>query len=473
MIDVAVGVERTEQSFGATDDDRVTVNLHSRMRRDTVFERAEDERQEEKVNPVEAATHEATPHGCRNNDRPSLPRRRMRLRLPRAGSRAEASTPVPAGSRSAGSAWLARAADRGQLLMASGTGKTLVACFIANSLSAKRVLVLVPSLSLLAQTLREWALAADFEYLAVCSDETVTGVDTDALFASPSEVGFPVTTAPEAVAHFLCRDSERTHVVFATYQSSQRLAEAQLAGAPPFDLVIADEAHRCAGREAGVFATVLDASKIRGRKRLFMTATPRFFTGRVREEARVADWELASMDDETRFGAVLHRLSFGAAIKRGLLSDYQVAVIGVSDSTYRDYAERGVFVTIDGEVVTDARTLASQIGLLRAMRKYELRRVVSFHSRIRTASEFAHSLTEVLAWVPDDRRPQGLIWAEHVSGEMSSGERDKRLNRLRAVAANERGVLTNARCLAEGVDVPALDGVAFIEPRSSAIDSCK
>lgn len=361
-------------------------------------------------------------------------------------------------------------AGRGQLLMASGTGKTLTACFVASALSAKRVLVLVPSLSLLAQTLREWAVALEFNYLAVCSDETVVGQDLDSLVANASEVGFPVSTDPEVISRFLMQEGERTRVVFATYQSSPRIAQAQASGEPPFELVIADEAHRCAGPEAGLFATVLDATKIKAERRLFMTATPRFFTGRVQREAHAIDWEVASMDDPRRFGPVFHQLPFGEAIARGLLSDYQVAIIGVSDSTYRDYAERGIFVTFDGITLTDARTLASQIGLLRAMATYDLRRVVSFHSRIRSASSFARSLIDVFRWLPEDRRPSGLVWSAHVSGEMTSGQRDNRLNRLRAVTAGERGVLTNARCLAEGVDVPTLDGVAFVEPRRSQVD---
>jgi predicted helicase len=362
----------------------------------------------------------------------------------------------------------AAAADRGQLVMACGTGKTLAACFLAEKLNARRVLVLVPSLSLLAQSLREWATAAEFGYLAVCSDETVAG--EDAVVARTSELGIPVTTDPAAITTFLRRRGHVMQVVFATYQSSPRIAEAQKTRTPAFDLVIADEAHRCAGPEAGVFATVLDPKKIKAAKRLFMTATPRYYTGRVRREATEADWEVASMDDESRFGPVLHRLSFAEAIQQGLLSDYQVAVVGVSDATYRDYAERGVFVTADGETVTDARKIATQLGLLRAMANYDLRRAVTFHSRIRSAAAFARSLPEVCAWLPTDRQPKGDLWAEHVSGEMTSGERDSRLNRLRAVDRGERGVLTNARCLAEGVDVPTLDGVAFIEPRRSQVD---
>jgi predicted helicase len=279
-----------------------------------------------------------------------------------------------------------RSTDRGQLVMACGTGKTLAACFLAQKLAARRVLVLVPSLSLLAQTLREWSLAAEFSYLAVCSDDTVTRDEADAVVASTSEFGFPVTTDSAVIARFLRQRRDGLRVVFATYQSSPRIAEAQARRTPVFDLVVADEAHRCAGPQAGVFATVLDQAKIKARKRLFMTATPRYFTGRVRKEAEEADWEIASMDDEEKFGNVLHRLTFAQAIDQDLLSDYRVVVVGVSNKEAHDLAERGAFVTRDGETVTDARTLARQVGLLRAMANYDLHRIVTFHSRIDNAS---------------------------------------------------------------------------------------
>ena len=361
-------------------------------------------------------------------------------------------------------------ADRGQLVMACGTGKTIVGPFLAERLTARRVLVLVPSLSLLSQTLREWATAVDFDYLAVCSDDTVTKDEQDAVVASTSELAIPVTTDPKRIAHFLRGRGPLMKVVLATYQSSPQIASAQRGRVPAFDLVIADEAHRCAGPAAGLFATVLDAKKIKARKRLFMTATPRYFTGRVKREAKEADWEVASMDDEERFGKVLHQLTFGQAIERDLLSDYQVVVVGVSDKEAHDLAERGAFVTRDGETVTDARTLAREVGLLRAMRNYDLHRVVSFHSRIDSASRFASSLLDTNAWLPARRRPKGKLWTDHVSGKMTAGERDVRLRRLRSVEGGERGVLTNARCLNEGVDVPTLDGVAFIDPRRSQVD---
>jgi predicted helicase len=277
--------------------------------------------------------------------------------------------------------------DRGQLLMACGTGKTLAAMWIAERLESKRTLVLVPSLSLLAQTLREWSGNASkpFDYLAVCSDDSVAGHDD--FVEHTSELGLPVTTDPGLIAAFLRRRGRR--VVFATYQSSPQIAAAYEGRVPGFDLAVADEAHRCAGRAGNVFTTILDADRIRSKRRLFMTATPRYYTSRLRREAGLLDVEIASMDDEAAFGPVLHHLSFGEGIARDLLSDYQVVVVGVDDETYRAYAERGELVTHDGKKITNARTLAGQIGLAKTIRKYDLHGVISFHGRVKAAREFS------------------------------------------------------------------------------------
>ncbi|WP_082691823.1 DEAD/DEAH box helicase [Mycobacterium sp. IS-1556] len=362
-------------------------------------------------------------------------------------------------------------ADRGQLVMACGTGKTLTALFITEKLEAKRTLVLVPSLSLLKQTLNVWRAncSQEFASLPVCSDDTVSAAK-DAPISHTSDLGVPVTTDPEAIAAFL-RQRSSPRVVFATYQSSPQIANAFTLGrVPAFDLVIADEAHRCAGPASSDFATVLNPDEIRAGRRLFMTATPRYFTGRVLRAGQEADYEVVSMDDESHFGPVFHRLTFGEAIERDLLTDYQVVVVGVDDDTYRQWAERGVFVTRDGKTVTDARTLAGQIGLAKAMRKYDLRRVISFHSRVSRAREFAAEMPEVIDWMPARQRPKGKLWSRFASGEMPAGDRYVLLQHLGRLDNGDRGLLSNARCLAEGVDVPTLDGVAFNDPRRSEVD---
>jgi superfamily II DNA or RNA helicase len=375
-----------------------------------------------------------------------------------------------------------RGESRGQLVMACGTGKTRVGLAVAEKLRSQRTLVLVPSLLLLAQTAREWALDARLPFRSrfVCSDESVAdkaGAGYDEPISNVADLGLPVTTDPRAIARFLA--GEGSHVVFSTYQSSPALAEAmrqeplaaQLAQARDgFDLIVADEAHRCAGTASGVFATVLDDGLLPGRRRLFMTATPRVYATRVREAAEEQEVELASMDDPDRFGPVLHRLSFAGAIDRDLLSDYRVLVVGVTDEEARRLAESGAFVTPDGEQVTDARSLARAIGLLKAIRDYDLRRLISFHGRIKRASGFASLLDTVTGAMPAGARPRGQLETAYISGEMAAGARKRLLSRLRELPDADRMLLANARCLTEGVDVPALDGVAFIDPRSSQID---
>jgi superfamily II DNA or RNA helicase len=358
-------------------------------------------------------------------------------------------------------------ADRGQLIMACGTGKTITSLFVKEKLGADRTLVLAPSLSLLSQTLVEWTANAtsSFEYLPVCSDETVA----DSIVMSANELGDRVTTDPVTIADFLREAGPR--VVFSTYQSSPEIAAAfGLGGVAPFDLVVADEAHPTTGPSSSAFTTILNNERIPALRRLFMTATPRYFTGRVIGEAAALDFEVASMDNEAKYGPVFHRLPFSEAIARGLLTDYQVVVIGVDEAECREMANKARFVRSEGISNTDARTLAAQIGLGKAMSHYDLRRAISFHSRVIGARRFSGSLAEVISWMPADQRPTGEVWASYVSGEMPARKRALRLRELGTIDTEHRGLLSNARCLTEGVDVPTLDGVIFIDPKRSEVD---
>ena len=359
--------------------------------------------------------------------------------------------------------------DRGQLIRACGTGKTLIGLRVAEAMKSQRTLVLVPSLSLVSQLLSDWSKDAlqPFRFLPVCSDPTVGGEDH--LIAHVSELGVPPTTQPAAIAAFLRGSGRR--VVFSTYQSAPTVALAfQQHQLKPFDLVIADEAHRCAGVKEGPFATVLDARKIRARKRLFMTATPRIASEASKTRANSLGLELVSMDDHAVFGPVFHELKFSDAIRLKLLTDYRVEIVGVDDPLYRQYAEEGAFVTVDGETITDARTLASHIAVAKAIQKYDLRRIITFHGRVSRAREFADQFPQFLRWMPRRDQPSGQIWTEMISGDMASSKRDAILDRLREVQPPARGIVTNARCLSEGIDVRALDGVAFIDPKESQVD---
>jgi superfamily II DNA or RNA helicase len=358
--------------------------------------------------------------------------------------------------------------SRGQLIMACGTGKTLTALWITERLDANTTLVLVPSLNLLSQTLTEWAHNSQhWTYICVCSDDTVNKED-DQPINTTVDLPYPVTTKPSEIAHFL--KSKGRKIVFSTYQSSSQVAKAQKLSGKKFDLTICDEAHRLTGKTEADYATVLDDKKIISKKRLFMTATPRTYTANVKAKAEERGVEITSMDDPNVYGPELHRLTFGEAIKQELLTDYQVVIVGVTDPQVQELIDRRELVSVNDTVTTDARTLAAHIGLAKATKDFDLARTISFHSRIKTAAQFANDHPTILDWLPATHKPQGATWTDTISGDMNTGKRRILLQQLRKEQPGRHALLTNARCLTEGVDVPSLDGVAFIDPRSSQID---
>ena len=361
--------------------------------------------------------------------------------------------------------------DRGQLIMACGTGKTFTTLWIKEKLGVESTLVLLPSLGLLSQTLHEWTLAAneEFQVLCVCSDESVGKKSSDEAVHSIADLAFPVTSNAGDIKAFL--NSSGKKVIFSTYQSSPLIAEAQSDQAvPAFDLAIADEAHRCAGKVSGDFSTILDGEKIRAKKRLFTTATPRTYSSSVKKVAEDRGVEVVGMDDEAVFGKQLFALNFGEAIKRGLLTDYRVVIIGVDDPTISAWIENRELLKADSDIEMDAESLAAQVGLLKAIKDYDLHRLISFHSRVNRAEDFSQDIHKVLGWIDEKHKPSGELKSDFVSGEMPTDKRRRKLAQLKGLKDNQRGLLTNARCLSEGVDVPSLDGVAFIDPRSSQID---
>ena len=362
-------------------------------------------------------------------------------------------------------------ADRGQMIMACGTGKTYTTLWVKEALNAKTTLVLLPSLSLLSQTLREWASASNepFEALCVCSDETVGKQSNDELISSVQDVAFPTTSDPQVIKAFLGRGVNK--VVFSTYHSSPSIAEAQKDNpSHEFDLVIADEAHRCTGEAGKAFTTVLDDSLIKAKKRLFTTATPRTYSTNIKKKASEMGIDIADMSDEASFGREFHNLTFAQAIDKKLLTDYRVVIIGVDEPMISKWIKRRELVRTDTGETIDAKTLASQIGLIKAIKDYDLKRMISFHSRVKSAEWFANDLHNAIDFVSDEHRPEGGIYTDFVSGKMSSYDRGLKLSQLKKLHNADRGLLTNARCLSEGVDVPSLDGVAFIDPRSSQVD---
>ena len=361
-----------------------------------------------------------------------------------------------------------RQSDRGKAIMACGTGKTLVGLWSAEALESQRTLVLVPSLSLITQVSQEWLENAStpFNSLFVCSDETAA---SDSFVGKTQELGVLVTTTPEDIRDFLLRDGRR--VVFATYQSSPRVAEAQAFGAPGFDLTIADEAHHCTGNMESHFKTVLDGELLHSDKRLFMTATPRIVTKRIKDKAGELDLEIASMDVEADFGPDFHVLTFGKAIAGGLLSDYRLVIVGVSEDDTKNLIDNRTFVELERTGFrTDAETLAAMVGLLKTINEYDLTHIITYHNRVAKAADFSKGLFSLMDVFCKPHKLARRHWLRHISGQMSTGERTTLLHGFANLADDWVGMLSNARCLNEGVNVRAIDGIAFIQPRRSRID---
>ena len=391
-------------------------------------------------------------------------------------------------------------ADRGKLIMACGTGKTFTSLKIAEAIAGrgKRVLFMVPSLALMSQTVREWTNDTDtpIRAFAVCSDAHVgkRRKNTDDIAEIEiHDLAFPATTDPTKVAEKAgADDPDRMTVIFSTYQSIVTLSRAQEAGLPAFDLIICDEAHRTTGAtldgdEESNFVKIHSDDHVRGRKRLYMTATPRIFGDNVRSKADEVGAELASMDNPDLFGETLFYRGFGWAVQNGLLTDYKVIVLAMDEGLVSAAVQKRLGDAGSELVLDDATKI---IGCYKALTKIDLkadveadphpmRRALAFAKDIRSSKlirdEFTAVVDEYIGQdsLIDDEKPSDHLQCEiqHVDGTFNAKTRGALLDWLKADAGdNVCRILTNARCLSEGVDVPALDAIMFLHPRKSQID---
>lgn len=380
--------------------------------------------------------------------------------------------------------------DRGKLIMACGTGKTYTALQVVENQtpSDATVLFLVPSISLLSQTLTEWKRDAtdDFQAFAVCSDVKV-GKNTDADM-STTDLLIPATTNPDKLitqTHQSSGFSGRT-IVFSTYQSIDVLHNAQEMGFADFDLIICDEAHRTtgatlAGSEESAFVKVHDNAFLAATKRLYMTATPRVFDEATRQKADENSVVVASMDDEALYGDVFYRLGFGEAVQRGLLTDYKVLVLAVDEAAINKQFQ-SLLVDEDGELSIDevARIVGCWKGLSSRgatpedggdVRVAPMQRAVAFAANIKESKKTADMFDRVSRTLAQTNPASLTCQAEHVDGGMNVAIRNSKLRWLETdPGVDQCRILTNARCLSEGVDVPDLDAVMFLNPRNSQVD---
>ena len=400
---------------------------------------------------------------------------------------------------------------RGKLIMACGTGKTFTSLRIAENETGGRglVLFLVPSIALLGQTLRSWLQQAMEPIMAVCicSDPQVSKQteknDNDT--TSVVDLALPASTDVPSIVkqlqHARRHNAEGLTVVFSTYQSIDVISRAQRQllketgdAFGTFDLIICDEAHRTTGvtlkdETESAFVRVHNNDFLRAVRRIYMTATPRLYTDETKKRAEENSAVLCSMDDRSMYGDEIYRIGFGEAVKQELLSDYKVLILAVGEKDITPTLQKAL-TREDGTI--DADDPSKLIGCINALSKKVLgadeefvkgsdplpmRRAVAFCSSIKASRAIANAFTDYKDLYMEDIREEDRatmvdVVAHHVDGTMSATKRDEELMWLKEQPENEREcrMLTNARCLSEGVDVPSLDAVVFISPKNSQVD---
>lgn len=403
-------------------------------------------------------------------------------------------------------------AKRGKLIMACGTGKTFTSLKIAEELAGRggRILFLVPSLALLSQTLTEWTQesAVPLHCFAVCSDSDVgkkRKADNDTVQTFTHELRFPATTHAKSLAHEMTRRHDGTHmsVVFSTYHSIEVVSRAQHEfDLADFDLIICDEAHRTTGatlndEDESQFVKVHDSAFIRSSKRLYMTATPRIYGDSAKATAEKSNIALCSMDDPLLYGETLHTITFSEAVGEKLLVDYKVIVLAIEEAHISSRIQNLLKDTDNQVKVDDA---AKIVGCWKALSKQGLtqdgleddapamHRAVAFCQVIelvqgskkhKVSSKHISSMFQkvVEAYQTFERQqgntdlPNLVCESEHVDGSMNASQKEEKLAWLKAESPeNTCRILSNVRCLSEGVDVPALDAVLFLAPRNSQVE---
>lgn len=397
--------------------------------------------------------------------------------------------------------------DRGKLIMACGTGKTFTSLRIAeNETDGKGlVLFLVPSIALLGQSLREWSADANepINAVCICSDPEISRKKTkneDKDNFSIVDLALPASTDTENILHQFQQIKEKglpgMTVVFSTYQSIEVIARAQKEllkkGFREFDLIICDEAHRTtgvtlSGEDESAFIKVHDNEFLRAKKRLYMTATPRLYSDDTKSKAAQADAVLCSMDDSALYGEEIYRIGFGEAVERDLLTDYKVLILTLNDkdvppAVQRMIAEKETEINTDdaSKLIGTINALSKQFlgdeGVTKKSDPEPMRKAVAFCQSIAVSKKITstyNTATEAyLSSLPPAKREQMVsVVSKHIDGTHTAPERDELLAWLKAPTENnECRILTNVRCLSEGVDVPSLDAVLFLSARNSQVD---
>ena len=349
---------------------------------------------------------------------------------------------------------------RGKLIMPCGTGKSLTAYWISQALASKSTIIAVPSLALIKQSLEDWTKEMLLskttvlpEWCCICSDES-TGQLTDDFVTDTYSLGIPTTTNEDEITSFLKRKSPGGKIIFTTYQSAGKLAQVSRGLKFKFDLAILDEAHKTVGAKNKAFSILLQEDKINISKRLFMTATERIVKG--------AEDEILSMDDDKVYGNVFYKLSFKKAIEDGIITDYKIVTVLVNDAEIQDLIKKNKYVSDYGKKVdeAEAQMLTTAIALKKAINEYNINHTVSFHKSINASKEFQSLYQKI-------ETSKGSPTVFHISSKLNAGARAELLKDFKNTS---KAIITNARCLTEGVDVPAIDCVLFADQKQSVVD---
>lgn len=355
--------------------------------------------------------------------------------------------------------------ERGKMIMPCGTGKSLTAFWITRDMKVNNVLVAIPSLSLLQQTLNVWTkefLANDIQpdYLCVCSDESAGSLEKDEFTAQTYDLGIPTTTDVDEISSFLKDKNSKFKIIFTTYQSGQATAKASKKAKFTFDLGIMDEAHKTVGHKLKPMAHLLYEKNIKIKKRLFMTATERVYKGGKENE-------ILSMDDPQDYGNNVYQMTYKEAIDAGVVSDYKIVSFNVTDAEYREIIQNNEYIRLNNNPKQNddvtARELATALALRKTFKKLKISKALSFHSSIRRADKFE----DLNKQISRDFKKYPSIETYHVSSKQKSSDR---VQEMRSFEQSNKSLMTNARCLTEGVDVPAIDCVAFIDSKRSKVD---
>ena len=389
--------------------------------------------------------------------------------------------------------------DRGQLIMAPGTGKTFTSLKIAEAMAREAskeqytILYLVPSIQLLTQTLRGWNNDTEMTMssMAVTSDRNASRgsvkQDESNIAIKASDIGYPATTSSKKVVEnyleLMSRPKKELLVVFGTYQSIDVLGKAQKDGFPEFDLIIADEAHRTTGAkalgdEASAFTKVHSNLNVKGAKRLYQTATPKLYGTDAKKKAEENSIVISSMDDESLYGSVFYRLGFGDAISHDILTDYKLMVLAVDETVVQKDMQKALADSENGLNIDDVGRI---IGVWNGMIKREsfadkvsgepMKRAIAFSRTIedskRLSTQFENVVNEYL------NSDEGYsVNVRHVDGSMNALEKNEALDWLASddIPEDSARILSNVRFLTEGIDVPNLDAIIFLSPRKSQVD---